>query len=93
MNNNLNLVYFNYNGLGLVKKRQIVFQNLKKLNTIIFIQETHCTKEEERRWKKECDIIFSNVTSKSSGVAIFFPKNINCKICIKKVILHDGNNI
>ncbi len=66
MNNNVNLVSFNYNGLGFVKKRQIVFQNLKKLHAIIFIQETHCTKEEERKWKKkwEGDIFFLNGTSK-----------------------------
>ncbi len=66
MNNNVNLVSFNCNGLGLVKKRQIVFQNLKNLKAIIFIQETHCTKDEERKWKREWegDIFFSNGTSK-----------------------------
>ncbi len=86
MNNNVNLVSFNCNGLGFVKKRQIVSQNLKKLNAIIFIKETHCTKEEERKRKKEWefDIYFSNWTSKSSGVAILFPKNINFEICNKK---------
>ncbi len=86
MNNNVNLVSFNCNGLGFVKKRQIVFQNLKKLNAIIFIQETHCTKEEERKWKKEWegDIFFSNGTSKSSGVAILFPKKNYFEICDQK---------
>ncbi len=76
MNKNVNQVSFNCNGLCLAKKRQIVFQNLKKLNAVIFIQETHCTKEEERKWKKEWegDIFFSNGTSKGSGVAIRFPK-------------------
>ncbi len=85
MNNNVNLVSFNCNGLGIVKKRQIVFQNLKKLNAISFIQEIHCTKE-ERKWKKEQegDIFFSNRTSQSSGLSILFPKNINYKICNKK---------
>ncbi len=85
MNNNVNLVSFNCNGLGLVKKRQIVFQNLKKLKAIIFIQGTHCTKKREKVEKgMGSDIYFSNGTCKSSGVAIRFPKNINYQICDKK---------
>ncbi len=47
---NVNIVLFNCNGLGLVKKRQKVFQNLKKLDSIVFIQETHCIKEDENMW-------------------------------------------
>ncbi len=53
MNNNVNLVSFNSNGLGILKKRRIVFQNLKKLKAIIFSQETHCIKDKERKWKKK----------------------------------------
>ncbi len=86
MNNNVNLVSFNCNGLGLVKKRQILFQNLKKLNAIIFIQETHCTKEEERKWKNkwEGDIFFFKWDQQKFSSSDSFSENINYEICDKR---------
>ncbi len=71
------------------EKRQKKFQNLKKLNSIIYLQETHCTNEDENIWKIdwEVDIFFSNGTSNSSGVAILFPKCMNLEICEKNTDL------
>ena len=101
MDKSVNIVSFNANGLGEKKKRIAVFDRLKKKNSIIFLQETHCNSEKERLWREEwgCNILFSNGTSNSTGVAILFPINleidiieefkdsngriIGCKVCIE----------
>ena len=61
-------------------KRQAVFEKLKRKGSGIFLlQETHCTKDKEAIWKRQwgCqNIIFSNGTSSSRGVAILFTKDI-----------------
>ncbi len=75
--NTVNLASFHCNGLSLAKKRIKKFQNLKKLNSIIFLQETHCTKNFENKWRNDWteEIHFSN--GNSSGVAILLPKNMD----------------
>ncbi len=46
----LNVASFNINGLGQqqVQKRLAMFNKLQKINSISFLQETHCTKKEEQ---------------------------------------------
>ena len=51
---NLEIVSFNARGLGSERKRKKVFSILKKqtsLNMVIFLQETHSTKEVEKLWE------------------------------------------
>ncbi len=81
----INLVSFNVNGLGQEAKRKSVFEKLKKLDCISFLQETFSTKNIETRWKDEWggEILFNHGASNSRGVAIFFPKNIDFELCEK----------
>ncbi len=53
------------------------------LTCIALLQETHCTKKEEKLWEKNWDgkIFFSKGSSNSKGVAILIPSNINFELC------------
>lgn len=76
----LSLVTLNTNGLRSVTKRRAIFSDLHKGGfDIIFLQETHSTKEDQRIWSTEWggDIIFSNGRSNARGVAILFKKGLN----------------
>ena len=60
----------NVDGLGNEVKRKKLFLLLKASSDEIFLlQETHCTSENEKLWKKDWDgeIIFSNGTSSKRG--------------------------
>ena len=83
--NTLNLVSFNTNGLGQARKRSIIFNKLKPLNSITLLQETHCTKAIEKSWENEWGwkIYFSNGSSSSTGVATLFPPNFEFVLCDK----------
>jgi exonuclease III len=83
----LKVLSFNCNGLRQKNKRLSIFQHLKKHNSICFLQETHCTPDEEYRWKDEwgAKISFSNGQSNSAGVAILFPANLEYDICDKSM--------
>ncbi len=76
---NLILVSFNVNRLGQAGKRSIVLNKLKQLNCISLLQETHCTKKDEKLWDDNWDGTFvsSNGSSNSKAVAILIPNNIN----------------
>ncbi len=78
MVNTLKIMSFNANGLGDKTKRVAVFNRLKSYNSIILMQETHCTTDKEKSWTDEwgSKILFSNGNSNSTGVAILFPKNL-----------------
>jgi exonuclease III len=82
----LHLLSLNVRGLGNCNKKSSLFHWLTKYhdvrNKILFLQETHVTKIKERKWEKtwEGKIIFANGTSKSRGVAILLPKNLEYKI-------------
>jgi exonuclease III len=80
------LLSFNVNGLGQKSKRSIIFNKVKQLKCIAFLQETHCTKPEEKVWEDQWKgkIYFSNGTSKSAGVAILFPPDLDIELCDKK---------
>ncbi len=70
-----NLLSFNVNGLGQEVKIKSIFEKLKKLNCISYLQETFSQRINENKWKKEWEgkIIFNHGTSNSEGVAILFP--------------------
>ncbi len=56
-------VSFNVNGLGEEVKRNNIFEKLKKIDCIAFLQETHTTKKCEHVWKCSSGgvIMFSHV--------------------------------
>ena len=69
---------YNARGLNDPTKRREVFHWLKtKQAHIIFLQETHSTKETESLWFADWDgeIIFSHGTSQARGTAILFSRN------------------
>ena len=71
----LELVFFNARGLGNEKKRKEVFNILKKqtsMNSVIFLQECHSTKEVERLWEYQWKnkIFYSHGKSNSRGVCM-----------------------
>jgi exonuclease III len=78
----IQLTSFNVNGLLNEQKRNAIFNKLRSSFHIILLQETHSTKEIEKKWKQEWGghIIFSHGTSNSKGVAILFPKNLDYNI-------------
>ena len=89
--NNLNIISLNVWGLRETNKRQEMFLWLKNKNPhIIFLQETHCTAEQEDGWRTEWgnDIFFSNRSAHSGGVCILFMNNLNFNI---SQILTDKN--
>jgi exodeoxyribonuclease-3 len=84
----LNIYSINANGLKERRKRNIVFQDLKRLkNSIYLLQETHCTNEMENVWNLEWGNklgIYSHGSSKSRGVAILFSNDLEIEV-IKNV--------
>ena len=77
---NFNFLCNNVKGLQTSKKRLKLFSYFKNkifLNGIIFLQETHSTKENEIKWKDEFDgdLYFSHGKSNSCGVLIGFSGN------------------
>ena len=67
---NFEIVSFNAHSLGSERKRKKVFNILKKqtsLNMVIFLQETHSTKEVEKLWEYQWrkKILYSHGTSSS----------------------------
>jgi exonuclease III len=80
----LKLYSFNVRGLKSdINKRRKIFEIFKKkLNGIIFLQETHSIPEIATTWKHEWggEIIFSHGTSRKKGTAILLPTNLDYKI-------------
>ena len=52
---------------------------------LIFLQETHSKKDSERQWKNEWggEMIISDGSSNSCGVAILFKKGFDCTVFSK----------
>ena len=77
INSTLRLISLNVRGLSNFKKRRMIYTWCKKKNTdIIFLQETHSTKEVENQWRNEwgAEIIMSHGGSNSRGVAVLMKK-------------------
>ena len=89
---NLNFMTHNSNGLSFNRKRIKMFEYYSgKLsnNGILFLQETHSSKDTYDKWRDEFkgDIFFSHGTTKSCGVMIgyhgsknFIPKKLNVTV-------------
>ena len=79
MSSQLSFVSFNVRGLRDTKKRRTVFRHMhvKYPNHVVILQETHSTKDIERRWSTEWggDIIFSHGIANARGTCIMIPKN------------------
>ena len=81
-----NLLSLNVRGLRSAKKRREIFRWLKRYyngkNSLVFLQETHSTKLDEKIWEKEwgSKILYSHGTSNSRGVAILLPETYNFEI-------------
>ena len=70
----------NVDGLRDDVKRKKLFLLLKSSpNDIFFLQETHCTPDDEKKWEKDWDnpILFSNGTNRKRGVAILIKRSCN----------------
>ena len=76
------LITYNVRGLRDFKKRRKLFNYLKKHSSsqgIIFLQETHSTKEVEKFWKAQWggQIMFSHGSNDSRGVLIAFREGLH----------------
>jgi exonuclease III len=97
-NNPLNFLSFNARGLGDCTKKSRLFHWLAQhhdvQNKIVFLQETHVTVEKEYKWKEiwQGKMIFSNGNSRSRGVAILFPKDLEYEI-LKEIKDKEGRYI
>ena len=74
----------NVRGLSNKKKRKTAFSWIKKQKAdIIFLQESHSTKDSEKKWKKERgndNIYFSHGASNARGSCILFRSNLDCEV-------------
>ena len=76
----VNFVSLNVRGLSNLKKRRSVFTWCKnRKGDIVFIQETHCSKECQNKWKSEWGgkVFFSNGESNARGVSILIKKGLD----------------
>ena len=83
MNDSINIFSFNARGLANRTKRVAIFLWLKaKGRGIFFLQECHCTINQENLWKQDWDgeILFSHGESNSRGVAILISKNVDVTV-------------
>ena len=64
------------------KKRNASMAQIKKVFNFYYLQEVHCTKENECLWMSEWGYraIFSNLTSSRAGVCILFNNNFSFEI-------------
>ena len=79
----LSLVSLNTKGLINTRKRQAVFRWVKKHSfDIVFLQETHSSKEVERNWKNEWGgvVHMSHGSRDSRGCMILFKKGLDVDI-------------
>ena len=87
----LSFVSLNVRGLSDCVKKANLFHWFKKYhdihNKIVFLQETHVTKEKEFKWEKvwHGKKIFSNGTSRRKGVAILLPKYLDYTLLDEKI--------
>ena len=86
-NTAIELLSLNTNGIREDRKRQSLFNWLKKThnaeNKIIFLQETHTDTENEQQWIDDWGhrkISFAHGTNRSKGVAIIMPNSLDYKV-------------
>nr|BAC82624.1 pol-like protein [Ciona intestinalis] len=79
----VNFATFNVAGLRNDKKRKTIFRYLQnKRYWILFLQETHCSREKQKLWEMEWqgEILWANGTNNSRGVAILFNKRLSYEV-------------
>ena len=79
----LKIISCNVNGLADSKKRRQVFNYLRQKEVdIVYMQETHSTKNSKNMWRNLWGgkIIFSHGEPNARGTAILFAKNVDVKI-------------
>ena len=95
INSTLRLISLNVRGLRNFKKRRMIYTWCKKKNAdIIFLQETHSTKEVKNQWRNEwgAEIIMSHGSSNSRGTAVLMKKGVDV-IVHSKIIDPQGRFI
>ena len=73
------MIIYNVRGLNEYNKRRNVFYYLhKNVYEVVFIQESHSSKEQEQRWSMEWGnkIWFSHGETNARGVCILFSKKL-----------------
>ena len=79
----LRIASMNVRGIGNNNKRRETFNWLRnKQQSIIFLQEAHCTEKNINNWKSEWgyEALFSCCSGSSAGVCILFNNNFNFDI-------------
>ena len=92
--NGLKLVSLNVRGLSNFRKRRAIFTWCRKQKAdLIFLQETHSTKENEYKWKKEwgSKIIFSHGSSNARGVAVLIKRGLD--IVVEEELLNSNGRL
>ena len=90
----LKLVSLNVRGLSNFRKRRAIFTWCRKQKAdLIFLQETHSTKENEYKWKKEwgSKIIFSHGSSNARGVAVLIKRGLD--IVVEQELLNSNGRL
>lgn len=90
----LKLVSLNVRGLRNFRKRRAIFTWCRKQKAdLIFLQETHSTKENEYKWKKEwgSEIIFSHGSSNARGVAVLIKRGLD--IVVEQELLNSNGRL
>jgi exonuclease III len=87
----MKFISFNVNGIGQEVKRKMIFNNLKKINGITLIQESHSEKCKENLWKSEwkSKMYFSHGLTNSRGICTIIPNHID-HILEEKISDNDG---
>lgn len=69
----------NVNGMNDIRKRRLIFKSLHKLKqSIILVQETHCSQNLSRLWKFQWQntILLTDESSNAGGVALLFSEDL-----------------
>ena len=73
------MISLNVRGIYNFRKRRAMFTWCRKQKAVIFLQETHSTKNSESQWKKEWDslISFSHGTSNARRVPVLLKSKLD----------------
>ena len=92
------ILSYNTRGIGDEAKRKKIFNFFKRNSSgksIIFLQETHSTKQVENLWRHQWhgDMIFSHGTSNSKGCCIAFRYDLEYKLLSPEISDENGRFI
>ena len=95
-NANISISTYNCRGLRGHKNRNKIFEWLRgKDHDIIFLQEAHCSVQDECKWRKEWngDIYYSHGTRDARGVMILLKNNINIDVIDVSTAANTGRTL